>query len=434
MFHVTILRYCECRTHFERYYEGKTPYRWDEVPIEEYIVYRKGKPTCQKTRKCRACREHRNKKRDNRKEKIIEKWTQQGDNRFLPCMSEIHSGHSKYLPWRVPRNLLTDGDTQFVDCSDCRSHNNFTRECLRKYREGNLKDNQRMCARCKGVHCEEYFRMHDGNGFYRQCPRCRMSKRFQNRRHNRKRRTLIDSYMLKKAIEIGGCCEICKRIFLEGDTEDGLPLEIINTYYDENVGARCLYYDGEQYEASSFIQDYIDSIDFSVIDCDHIPMEEMLRRGLIDSPEEHQKKMCDLARCCLSKIPEEINKCQFLCHRCHVIVTTQRQKGEGNECKETKQKHEYTNMLKAYKGCEICGDCDPSIPEYFEFDHKDPTQKCFSIADGVQYGGCSIWDLINECNKCRVLCGLCHRGHTANQNTAKKIALDRLDRLYIAQY
>jgi hypothetical protein len=71
------------------------------------------------------------------------------------------------------------------------------------------------------------------------------------------------------------------------------------------------------------------------------------------------------------------------------------------------------------KACEICGENDLRV---LDFDHLEPNQKKFGIAQAMTYG--MPWEKIEtEIKKCRILCANCHRRHTAEQNGWYKFAL-----------
>lgn len=65
------------------------------------------------------------------------------------------------------------------------------------------------------------------------------------------------------------------------------------------------------------------------------------------------------------------------------------------------------------KSCEICGEGDPRV---LDFDHLTPAEKSFGVARAITTG--LNWALIlNEIDKCRILCANCHRKHTAMQQS-----------------
>lgn len=62
--------------------------------------------------------------------------------------------------------------------------------------------------------------------------------------------------------------------------------------------------------------------------------------------------------------------------------------------------------------CTLCGEQDVRT---LEFDHINPELKSFSIAKAITDG--KAWNkILDEINKCRVLCANCHKKHTAFQN------------------
>lgn len=76
----------------------------------------------------------------------------------------------------------------------------------------------------------------------------------------------------------------------------------------------------------------------------------------------------------------------------------------------------------AGKSCEVCGISDIRV---LDFDHIDPKSKKFSISRGLNNGW--AWDIIiDEIQKCRILCANCHRIVTAEQQNSYKWRLGRV--------
>lgn len=61
--------------------------------------------------------------------------------------------------------------------------------------------------------------------------------------------------------------------------------------------------------------------------------------------------------------------------------------------------------------CIECGEDDPVV---LDFDHRDPAEKSFSVANGISARK-SEAALIAEIAKCDVRCANCHRRRTARQ-------------------
>jgi hypothetical protein len=58
-----------------------------------------------------------------------------------------------------------------------------------------------------------------------------------------------------------------------------------------------------------------------------------------------------------------------------------------------------------------CGETDVRV---LEFDHIDPSRKEFGIARAITYG--KPWDtIVEEIQKCQILCANCHKKRTAIQ-------------------
>jgi len=69
------------------------------------------------------------------------------------------------------------------------------------------------------------------------------------------------------------------------------------------------------------------------------------------------------------------------------------------------------------KACVICGESDIRT---LEFDHLNPSEKSFGIARGMH--DFSDWTtILDEIQKCRILCSNCHKKHTATQQNWYKI-------------
>jgi hypothetical protein len=102
------------------------------------------------------------------------------------------------------------------------------------------------------------------------------------------------------------------------------------------------------------------------------------------------------------RIEKEINKCELLCHNCH-------NEHHYNMYQNTNNAKLYFLQYKGVK-CEKCGydKCSASLT----FNHIDRNIKSFNLSDKTQKNYTSIFDIekeiIEELNKCEVLCANCH--------------------------
>lgn len=75
-----------------------------------------------------------------------------------------------------------------------------------------------------------------------------------------------------------------------------------------------------------------------------------------------------------------------------------------------KRKSKYYRILSNSK----CVDCGESRIACLQYDHKDPSTKLFTIADGV-HDNVAWSKVVDEIAKCEVRCANCHAVRTAEQ-------------------
>lgn len=95
-----------------------------------------------------------------------------------------------------------------------------------------------------------------------------------------------------------------------------------------------------------------------------------------------------------------------LCHRKmrneHYIKNTKKEISRATE-----RKRELSLKLKEYKSNLCCVRCGFNHPATLQFHHTDPTIKDMAVSRIVAVG--RSWDrILNEINKCVVLCANCH--------------------------
>jgi hypothetical protein len=87
---------------------------------------------------------------------------------------------------------------------------------------------------------------------------------------------------------------------------------------------------------------------------------------------------------------------------------------ERAKIRRTELRSIFRSKMLAYlsdKSCMMCGENDIRV---LEFDHLDPSQKSFEISQGIRLG--HSWnDILQEIEKCRILCANCHKKHTSSQ-------------------
>ena len=110
----------------------------------------------------------------------------------------------------------------------------------------------------------------------------------------------------------------------------------------------------------------------------------------------------------------EAMKTQHLCSKCHIEITISREGGARRPSSAECKKREYIRKLKQ-DGCSSCGFVDDTCERFFEFDHIDPSTKVDKIASMVMYDKYTQEELIEELDKCRLLCAFCHTVHTKRQ-------------------
>lgn len=76
--------------------------------------------------------------------------------------------------------------------------------------------------------------------------------------------------------------------------------------------------------------------------------------------------------------------------------------------KRQKERKEFIEQYKIEQGCCKCG--YNNHPAALDFSHKNPSEKDFNISMGRFY---SIKKLMEEIQKCDILCANCHREKTA---------------------
>jgi len=77
--------------------------------------------------------------------------------------------------------------------------------------------------------------------------------------------------------------------------------------------------------------------------------------------------------------------------------------------KVIERKAKNRQWLKDYKSQVICKYCGENDPVCLDFHHRDPSKKTALISQMVYIKGWSIERMLEEINKCDIVCSNCHR-------------------------
>jgi hypothetical protein len=70
------------------------------------------------------------------------------------------------------------------------------------------------------------------------------------------------------------------------------------------------------------------------------------------------------------------------------------------------------SFIREYKATHPCVDCGEADPIVLEFDHREPSEKSFSLSDARRL---SLSKIAAEIAKCDVRCANCHRRRTHHE-------------------
>ena len=109
----------------------------------------------------------------------------------------------------------------------------------------------------------------------------------------------------------------------------------------------------------------------------------------------------------------------FLCKNCANAAKRRsyrkhgRSKDAETQLRNRKLRQDYVLDYLEQHPCVKCGETDIRV---LEFNHIDPSQKYFEVSRLLQNYG--MQKLIDEIDKCEVLCANCHAKHTSEQNNS----------------
>lgn len=389
--------YKTCTGHHTKY--CGSPYQKNKVPIEMFIKDGKILKTCFHCRNAKAENEGKRRANARIKPELIQ------NTIFYTCSFENHRAKSMYPKNKVPiemlRKIPDDPDSPLYDyCSDCREY----KKDVMKNRSNKIVDLSEKEFRCKS--CLKIFdksqRFIKNDGSFSSC--CTICREKGNNTYTALK--MVYKTIKREFIEkMQCCCNICQAVFI---TNKSGEIVSINTF--EYDGSRYLKFEGNYIKFSDFIKSHYEEIEIDILEFDHLLKLEMINMGLLNSEERYEPKIKLVGNFKSEyKMRKESKKCQLLCGKCHISITMFRNKETTNNSKRL-----YTDKLKEC-GCSNCGYKNNNIPRFFHFDHINPRDKGSEIADMVNCGDYTIYDVMDEIKKCRILCLNCHKLHTRDQ-------------------
>ena len=129
------------------------------------------------------------------------------------------------------------------------------------------------------------------------------------------------------------------------------------------------------------------------------------------------------------RLLEEIAKCDIVCANCHAIRTYAQQatrwaqrRAEGHLIETPRHRskrrgsvprRDFILALRDWP----CADCGQRLPPFvMQFDHRDPDQKKFNVAQSWCRSESSI---LAEARKCDIVCPNCHRNRSLTQRQSR---------------
>jgi len=114
--------------------------------------------------------------------------------------------------------------------------------------------------------------------------------------------------------------------------------------------------------------------------------------------------------------------CRSAYHREHYLASKQRYVDQARARKQALRWERATYLLE-YFASHPCTDCGESDPVVLEFDHLDAETKLFNVGQALAY---RRWQsILEEIEKCEVVCANCHRRRTARRRGSVRALLSQ---------
>ena len=119
-----------------------------------------------------------------------------------------------------------------------------------------------------------------------------------------------------------------------------------------------------------------------------------------------------------SILEKEMKRCELLCSNCHSEL-------HYVNSRASKLKENFLEKYGKDIKCERCGYRGKNLRSLC-FHHKNPKNKKFTVswAFSRKINGCTVQDIVDEINKCIVICRNCHKIEHCDKNKIKKMTND----------
>ena len=411
--------YLPCSSYYHNLQSGSL-YKKDKVPCSLFLNERTGRIY----KSCIDCRNVKNKKSRVTREVATynyHKFKNQQDEDiknnkdYITCPCKSHNAVSNFPRNMVPIDNFKKHSNRInsslnINCSDCCLYNvtqyKTNREKLIEYSE---KLNIIRCSRCEQELDDSNRVMSNGESLL-TCKTCK----YEHDMYIQNGKNLYNRFKYEFITKYQSCCCLCYNLFII--EPNNLSIVEIPTFIIEDI----LYcqYENVRYKSLDFINLYKNKILLGILEFDHLTEKEQRDSGILYEQDVYEKKISEVSKMYTEEnMLHEIQKCQLICGKCHVIETMRREKGVEmiNRPIETRLKLTYCNELKK-NGCSNCHYVNNELPRFFHFDHLNPDTKIANISNMIFQSKYTYNDMLNEIEKTRILCKYCHYIVTQNQH------------------
>lgn len=377
---------------------------------------------------CLYCREYLKKIKEKKENTILaiiqeNEEIKRNNGDYLYCLSKHHlSSNSEYPREKVPlinfKKYPDDPESEFfTSCLDCRIYNiKMENNRIEKYRKVAEQKGLFFCPKCRKIYPHEERGVNIDNRKSAFCLSCKEKEKEKYEKQKENYNKL--KYEMMQISQ--SSCNRCMKIYIN-PISNSLKVRELDTYVKNDI--RYVVFEEVEYSVLDFLQKFENILAYKIIQFDHMTEEEQRKTGRLKENEEYIPKFKEIPKLTSEySRRKELKKCQQLCIKCHIEIEMEREEKREKKVDKTgkmfKEKRKYVNNIKK-EGCSHCGYKNENLSRFFDMDHIDPYDKNEIISAMVMQAKYSMENLIEECNKCRVLCKFCHAIHTDQQHEQK---------------